>query len=69
MKRRDVEYTQVMSHMFIVNAAEVLLVIFDLGRHIRAETGEKPYTCDICKKMYSRQSNVALQRRIYTGEK
>jgi hypothetical protein len=44
MKRRDVEYTQVISHMFVIDAPEVLLLFFDLGRHGRTETGEKLYT-------------------------
>jgi len=50
MKRRDTEYTQVISHMFVINATEVLFVIFDLGRHGRTDTGEKTYACDICIK-------------------
>ena len=43
------EYTQVISHMFVINATEVLFVIFDLGRHGRTDTGQKAYACDICK--------------------
>ena len=70
MKRRDTEYTQVISHMFVINATEVLFVIFDLGRQGRTDTGEKTYACDICiKKKKTRQSKVARQRRIYTREK
>jgi hypothetical protein len=42
MKRRDMEYAQLISHMFVINATEVLLVIFNLGRHGLPDTGEKP---------------------------
>jgi hypothetical protein len=50
MKGRNIEYTQVISHMLVINATEVLLVIFDLGRHDRTNNGEKTYACDILKK-------------------
>jgi len=68
MKRRDTEYTQVISHMFVINATEVLYVIFDLGRHGRTDTGEKTYPCDICIKK-THQSKVDRQRRVYTRQK
>lgn len=54
--------------MFVVNAAEVLLIFFELGRHIRKETGEKPYTCDIYKKCIRANRKLPC-RDAYTPEK
>jgi len=42
----------------------------NLQRHIRMHTGDKPYKCDVCGKVFSQNSNLQLNHnRIHTGDK
>ncbi|XP_072331171.1 uncharacterized protein [Scyliorhinus torazame] len=42
---------------------------FHLVSHQKIPTGEKPFTCELCDKSFTRSSSLSEHQRLHTGEK
>lgn len=43
--------------------------IFIICFFSKSDTGERPYSCNICKKTFARHETVIIHQRTHTGEK
>jgi uncharacterized Zn-finger protein len=41
----------------------------NLVQHLKVQTDDTPYSCDSCKKSFSRKSHLITHVRVHTGDK
>ena len=68
LRNHEDRHHKKIKHFFCEYCSMAFIAAWELKKHLRVHTGERPYDCNDCDKKFRFIDNLNVHRRVHTGE-